>query len=83
MTPDQKVQYDELETTATALREKVEQSRTQIDHLSREKDEFAKEISGSQVINNESITCAIVTLECVEALIYSSNIISMCVLTTN
>ncbi|XP_026320248.1 intraflagellar transport protein 74 homolog [Hyposmocoma kahamanoa] len=49
MTPDQKAQYDELEATATALREKVEQSRTQIDHLSREKDEFAKEISGSQI----------------------------------
>lgn len=55
MTPDQKAQYDELEATATALREKVEQSRTQIDHLSREKDEFTKEISGSQVIINESI----------------------------
>lgn len=52
MTPDQKAQYKELEATATALREQVEQSRTQIDHLNREKDEFGKEISGSQVINN-------------------------------
>lgn len=59
ITPDQKVQYDELEATATDLRDKVEQSRTQIDHLSREKDEFAKEISGSQVIiSNESLRCA-------------------------
>lgn len=52
MTPDQKVQYEELEATGIALREEVEQARTQIDHLSREKDEFAKEISGSQVINS-------------------------------
>lgn len=50
MTPDQKEQYEELEATANVLREEVEQARTQIDHLNREKEEFGKEISGSQVI---------------------------------
>ncbi|XP_073958337.1 intraflagellar transport protein 74 homolog isoform X3 [Choristoneura fumiferana] len=49
MTPEQRDQYNELETTATALREEVEQSRAQIDHLSKEKDQFSKEISGSQI----------------------------------
>ena len=49
MTPEQKEQYNELEATASALREEVEQMRQQIDHLNREKEEFVKEISGSQV----------------------------------
>ncbi|KAI5645010.1 hypothetical protein NE865_02984 [Phthorimaea operculella] len=49
MTPEQKAQYNELEATAAALREEVEQARTQIDHLNREKAEFNKEISGSQL----------------------------------
>ncbi|KAJ2948052.1 hypothetical protein O0L34_g9849 [Tuta absoluta] len=49
MTPEQKAQYNELEATAASLREEVEQARTQIDHLNREKAEFNKEISGSQL----------------------------------
>ncbi|XP_049882411.1 intraflagellar transport protein 74 homolog isoform X2 [Pectinophora gossypiella] len=49
MTPEQKDQYNELERTAAALREEAEQARTQIDHLNREKEEFSKEISGSQI----------------------------------
>ncbi|XP_063899600.1 intraflagellar transport protein 74 homolog [Helicoverpa armigera] len=49
MTQEQKDEYNELEATAAALREEVEQARTQIDHLNREKDEFSKEISGSQI----------------------------------
>lgn len=49
MTEEQKDQYNELEATAAALREEVEQARTQIDILNREKEEFSKEISGSQV----------------------------------
>lgn len=49
MTPEQKTQYNELEITAATLREEVEQARIQIDHLNREKDEFTKEITGSQV----------------------------------
>lgn len=49
MTPEQRDQYNDLETTAATLREEVEQSRSQIDHLSKEKDQFSKEISGSQV----------------------------------
>lgn len=49
MTQEQKDQYTELEATAAALRADAEQSRNQIDHLNREKDEFLKEISGSQV----------------------------------
>ncbi|CAB3241070.1 unnamed protein product [Arctia plantaginis] len=49
MTQEQKDQYNELEATAAALREEVEQARTQIDHLNREKEEFNKEISGSQI----------------------------------
>lgn len=49
MTPEQKDQYGELEATAAALREEVEQARTQIDNLNREKQEFNREISGSQV----------------------------------
>ncbi|XP_039759620.1 intraflagellar transport protein 74 homolog [Pararge aegeria] len=49
MTSEQKEQYSELEATASALREEAEQSRMQIDHLNREKEEFAKEISGSQI----------------------------------
>lgn len=50
MTQEQKEQYNELEATAAALREEVEQARAQLDHLNREKEEFSKEISGSQVI---------------------------------
>ncbi|CAH0695463.1 unnamed protein product [Spodoptera exigua] len=49
MTQEQKDEYNELEATASALREEVEQARTHIDHLNREKDEFNKEISGSQI----------------------------------
>nr|XP_021206350.2 intraflagellar transport protein 74 homolog isoform X1 [Bombyx mori] len=49
MTVEQKDQYNELQTTAAALREEVEQSRTQLDLLNREKEEFAREISGSQI----------------------------------
>ncbi|XP_045768948.1 intraflagellar transport protein 74 homolog [Maniola jurtina] len=49
MTPEQKEQYSELEANAAALREEVEQARIQIDHLTREKEEFSKEISGSQL----------------------------------
>ncbi|KAM3967630.1 intraflagellar transport protein 74 homolog [Aphomia sociella] len=49
MTPEQRDQYNELETAAAALREEVEQTRIQIDHLNREKEEFSKEISGSQI----------------------------------
>lgn len=49
MTLEQKEQYSELEATAATLREQVEEARIQIDHLSREKEEFMKEISGSQV----------------------------------
>ncbi|CAH2102192.1 unnamed protein product [Euphydryas editha] len=49
MTSEQKVQYNELETTAATLREEVEQARIQIDHLNREKEEFTKEITGSQI----------------------------------
>ncbi|XP_050554885.1 intraflagellar transport protein 74 homolog isoform X1 [Spodoptera frugiperda] len=49
MTQEQKDEYNELEATAAALREEVEQARTHIDHLNREKDEFSKEISGSQI----------------------------------
>ncbi|KAJ8735798.1 hypothetical protein PYW07_007418 [Mythimna separata] len=49
MTQEQKDEYNELEATAAALREEVEQARTQIDHLNREKEEFSKEISGSQI----------------------------------
>lgn len=55
MTQEQKDEYNELEATAAALREEVEQARTQIDHLNREKEEFSKEISGSQVIFTNSI----------------------------
>ncbi|CAK1602354.1 unnamed protein product [Parnassius mnemosyne] len=49
MSADQREQYNELEATAAALREEVEQARTQIDHLNREKEEFNKEISVSQI----------------------------------
>ncbi|CAH1639908.1 unnamed protein product [Spodoptera littoralis] len=49
MTQEQKDEYNELEATAAALREEVEQARTHIDHLNREKGEFNKEISGSQI----------------------------------
>ncbi|RVE51132.1 hypothetical protein evm_004275 [Chilo suppressalis] len=49
MTQEQKDQFNELEATATTLREEVEQTRAQIDHLNREKEEFNKEISGSQI----------------------------------
>lgn len=50
MTPEQKQQYNELEANAAVLREEVDQARTQIDLLNREKEEFNKEISGSQVV---------------------------------
>lgn len=49
MTPEQRQQYNELEATAASLREEAEQARTQIDHLSKEKEEFNREISMSQV----------------------------------
>ncbi|CAH0766203.1 unnamed protein product [Diatraea saccharalis] len=49
MTQEQKDQFNELESTATTLRDEVEQTRSQIDHLNREKEEFNKEISGSQI----------------------------------
>ncbi|XP_053619883.1 intraflagellar transport protein 74 homolog [Plodia interpunctella] len=49
MTPEQKDQYNDLESTAASLRDEVEQARTQLDHLNREKEEFNKEISGSQI----------------------------------
>lgn len=49
MTKEQKEQYNELEATAASLRAEAEQARSQIDHLNREKEEFTKEISGSQV----------------------------------
>ncbi|CAH0727545.1 unnamed protein product, partial [Brenthis ino] len=49
MSPEEKQQYNQLEATAAALRVEVEQTRQQIDHLNREKEEFAKEISGSQI----------------------------------
>lgn len=59
MTPEQKDQYNELEATAGALREEVEQARSQIDHLNREKEEFSKEISGSQVLPKLILTKSI------------------------
>ncbi|KAG7310434.1 hypothetical protein JYU34_003210 [Plutella xylostella] len=49
MSPEQKAQYGELEARAAALREEVDQARTQLEHLSREKTEFSKEISASQI----------------------------------
>lgn len=49
MTPEQKDHYNELETTAAALREEVEAGRTQLEFLNKERTEFATEISGSQV----------------------------------
>ncbi|CAH2050773.1 unnamed protein product, partial [Iphiclides podalirius] len=49
MSPEQREQYNELETAAAALREEVEQARTQMDHLSREREEFNREISVSQI----------------------------------
>nr|XP_026486598.1 intraflagellar transport protein 74 homolog [Vanessa tameamea] len=49
MTTEQKSQYNELEATAAGLREEVEQARIQIDHLNREKEEFTKEITSSQI----------------------------------
>ncbi|XP_047545079.1 intraflagellar transport protein 74 homolog [Vanessa atalanta] len=52
MTTEQKSQYNELEATAAGLREEVEQARIQIDHLNREKEEFTKEITGSQIKMN-------------------------------
>ena len=55
MTQEQKDEYNELEATAATLREEVEQARTQIDHLNREKEEFSKEISGSQVSDNTKV----------------------------
>ncbi|XP_048489345.1 intraflagellar transport protein 74 homolog [Plutella xylostella] len=49
MPPEQKAQYGELEARAAALREEVDQARSQLGHLSREKTEFSKEISASQI----------------------------------
>ncbi|XP_061385809.1 intraflagellar transport protein 74 homolog [Danaus plexippus] len=49
MTPEQKEQYSQLEATAAALRDEVEQARNQCDHLNKEKEEFSKEIAGSQI----------------------------------
>lgn len=49
MNQEQKDQYNELESTAVALRDEVEQARIHIDQLNREKQEFTKEIAGSQV----------------------------------
>ncbi|KAJ0182326.1 hypothetical protein K1T71_001695 [Dendrolimus kikuchii] len=49
MTQEQKDQYNELESTAAALREEVEQTKIQIDQLNREKEEFTKDIAGSQI----------------------------------
>lgn len=49
MSQEQKDQYSELEATAAVLRSEAEQARSQIDHLNREKEEFSREISGSQV----------------------------------
>ncbi|CAG9136351.1 unnamed protein product [Plutella xylostella] len=49
MSPEQKAQYGELEARAAALREEVDQARSQLEHLSREKTEFSKEISASQI----------------------------------
>ncbi|CAK1540254.1 unnamed protein product [Leptosia nina] len=49
MTQEQKDQYNELEVSAAALREEVEQARSHIDNLNREKEEFNKEISSSQI----------------------------------
>ncbi|XP_075979351.1 intraflagellar transport protein 74 homolog [Anticarsia gemmatalis] len=49
MTQEQKDEYNEMEATASALREEVEQARTQLDLLNREKEEFSKEISASQI----------------------------------
>ncbi|XP_038208103.1 intraflagellar transport protein 74 homolog [Zerene cesonia] len=49
MTQEQKDQYNELNAAAFALREEVEQARSQIEHLSKEKDEFYKDISSSQL----------------------------------
>ncbi|XP_014356504.2 intraflagellar transport protein 74 homolog [Papilio machaon] len=49
MSPEQRKQYNELEANAAALREEAEQARTQIDNLTKEKEEFNKEISMSQI----------------------------------
>ncbi|KPI95083.1 Intraflagellar transport protein 74-like [Papilio xuthus] len=49
MSPEQRKQYNELEGTAAALREEAEQARIQIDNLTKEKEEFNKEISMSQI----------------------------------
>ncbi|KPJ16488.1 Intraflagellar transport protein 74-like [Papilio machaon] len=49
MSPEQRKQYNELEATAAALREEAEQARTHIDNLTKEKEEFNKEISMSQI----------------------------------
>ncbi|XP_045527806.1 intraflagellar transport protein 74 homolog [Pieris brassicae] len=49
MTQDQKFQYSDLEATAATLRGEVEQARTQIEHLNKEKDEFFREISSTQM----------------------------------
>ncbi|CAF4796814.1 unnamed protein product [Pieris macdunnoughi] len=49
MTQDQKFQYSDVEATAATLRGEVEQARTQIEHLNKEKDEFFREISSTQI----------------------------------
>lgn len=61
MTQEQKDQYNELEATAASLREEVEQARNQVDSLSREKEEFSKEIAGSQVLFLFYICMSVVT----------------------
>ncbi|XP_050681924.1 intraflagellar transport protein 74 homolog isoform X1 [Leptidea sinapis] len=49
MTQKHKDQYNELEATAVALRNDVEQARIKIEMLNNEKKEFSREISGSQI----------------------------------
>ncbi|XP_068626940.1 intraflagellar transport protein 74 homolog [Battus philenor] len=49
MSAEQRQQYNELEAAAATLREEVEHARTQIDQLAKEKEEFNREISMSQI----------------------------------
>ncbi|XP_041975723.1 intraflagellar transport protein 74 homolog [Aricia agestis] len=49
MSAQEREQYDRLERAAVALRDDVDRARTHIDRLRREKDEFIKDISGSQI----------------------------------
>lgn len=50
MTQDQKDQYSDLQATAAALRDEVEQARNQIEQLNKAKEEFNRDISSTQVI---------------------------------